>query len=118
MARCRHKIGLLSLRDCGNPVVGLCVDCNRPVCDKHMKDTDRGTVCLECFTQNLEDQEMSGEAARVYHRRTYYHSTGYYPYYYGHSLRYGDDDYRYFDAEPASNIDHDQDIDPEDFQDS
>ncbi|MFC1849820.1 hypothetical protein ACFL27_06390 [candidate division CSSED10-310 bacterium] len=118
MARCRHKIGFLSLRDCGNPVVGLCSQCNRPVCDKHQKAIEQGPVCFECYAQDMSEDEITGDMARLHHRRHYYHSTGYYPYYYGHSRRYGDDDYRYFDSDVESELGHDEDIDPEDFQDS
>ena len=124
MATCRHKVGLLSLRDCGEMAVSQCTDCNRPVCQKHRKmvtKEGKGEVlCIECYLQQVsEEKAINAGIDREYRRRSFYRSTGYRPYYYGHYRRYRHDDYDYFDRETEAEYGAAEDVmDAEDFQGS
>lgn len=133
MSNCTYRKGLISLRDCGEPAEGYCRQCNRPICRKHTKVSQKGSFCPECFVQD-EPGQVDDDTWISHHRRRLYGSSGYSPFYYGHRHRYGDDDYRYFDQEqnpgkdqketwngagiPAEAPDTDDDIDADDFQDS
>ncbi len=123
MATCRHRVGLLSLKDCGEPAVSQCTNCNRPVCQKHRKMvTGEGkddVVCVECSLEQVSEKTaLSEDMDREYHRRSFYRNTGYRPYYYGHYRSYGSDDYRSFDREADAEFDVEDQLDAEDFQDS
>lgn len=119
--KCKHKLGLLSLRDCKAPAVSKCEICGRPVCQEHQKtlliDQKDSVLCVECYLERTSEPDTS----REYQRRSLYGSTGYLPYYYGHSHQYGQDDYEYFDreAESAFAVEEADDImEADDFQDS
>ncbi|MCP4701728.1 MAG: hypothetical protein GY862_33450 [Gammaproteobacteria bacterium] len=113
MATCRHKVGLLSLRDCGKTVVSQCTNCNRSVCKKHRKIvTIKGkdeACCVECYLQQVSEEKAMDEGiGREYHRRGLYHSMG-----------YGYDDYNSFDRETEAEYGVAEDVmDAEDFQGS
>jgi len=111
------------LRDCGEAAASQCSTCNRPVCQKHRKIINvegKGEVlCVECYLQQAsEERALSADIDREYHRRRFYRSTGYRPYYYGHYRRYRHDDYEYFDREAQAEFDTEDQLDAEDFQDS
>ena len=122
MATCRHKVGLLSLRDCGEPTISKCSLCNRPVCEKHQKTVSdvEGAICVECYLQRVDrERAVHEDMGRYYHRRSMYRSSGYHPYYYGHSRHYKHDHYRDFDRAADTEYDAAEDImDVGDFQDS
>ncbi len=117
MATCKHKVGLLTLRDCKKPAVLKCKLCNRPVCQKHRKKYRLGGqihfICKECYLNEVEDEKvLQRDMDREYRRRSYYRDTGYRPYYYGHSHhRYRHDDYMYFDDHHHHHHGHDRDDD-------
>ncbi|KJR40436.1 hypothetical protein MCHI_003658 [Candidatus Magnetoovum chiemensis] len=128
MAKCKHKIGFLSLRDCRNPVNALCGLCNKPVCSKHYKVHNDNIVCFDCLvSQSSEDEIKRYGIEREYRRHQTYNDTGFFPYYFGSSMMYGNDDYRYFDANKESAKDNspsqddaeaNDSLDPDNFLDS
>jgi len=92
---CLAKVGLLFLRDCGEPVHKHCKACGRPVCKKHAEVGDDGKLlCAEC---NGAAGGMGNESSFARERNGYYDRFGYVPYYYGRSRYYSDRDYRSFD---------------------
>lgn len=117
MRTCKHKMGLLSLRRCGNEAVTQCVVCNLPICQEHMQSTDRGAYCLECYVESNPDRaDSEGRLGRIFHRRSSYHSLGYHPHHW-HARHHYDD----FDRSRQSDEDGvvgDEMIDSDDFQDS
>lgn len=131
-ATCKHKAGFLSLRDCGNPVNALCQTCNRPVCAKHYRIEEDSILCLECIaSRTTADGAAQHNVQQEYERRQTYRDSGYTPYYYGHSERYGQDDYKAFDTRPGTPVSTSggfrgsvsdaealDAINPDDFQDS
>ncbi len=136
-ATCKHKVGLLSLRDCKEPAETKCKICARPVCQKHRKkrriEEKIHFVCVECYLQAVSEKKDQDEDLGWQHRRRrYYQRSGYRPYYYGHSRRYREDDYDYFDSDfeddyedfnheseyEDAEFDADHELDEEDFQDS
>lgn len=125
MAGCKYKIGLFSLRDCGSPIAGHCVACNRPVCEKHGRELETGLTCLECMAQEHED-ESDGELSQVQLRHRVHESTGFSGYYFGHHThRYGDEEYEYFEMDGVGGFPEGDDepfseegFSAEDFEDS
>jgi hypothetical protein len=61
MSSCAVKRGIITLRDCNNPVTGTCGQCSRPICTEHTATTPTGTLCVECHARNMEPAQ-SGEA--------------------------------------------------------
>ncbi len=121
VSMCKHKVGLLSLRDCGDQAVSKCNLCNRPVCEKHQKTLSDAeeAICIECYLQRVDgERAVREDAGQYYYRRRVYHSSGYRPYYYGHSRHYKHDHYRDFDHTAEGEIETEDQLDPDDFQDS
>jgi len=119
MATCKQKIGLLTLRDCKEPVVGSCERCNRPVCAEHHKAARGQNLCVECYLQDIDEvRAASAGVQREYARRQSYRETGYQPYYYGDSPMYGDEAYEYFRRDLEAEYVANDAMDAEDFQDS
>ncbi|MBF0565549.1 MAG: hypothetical protein HQK89_09925 [Nitrospirae bacterium] len=136
MMTCKHKTGLLVLRDCGNPVVALCTECNKPVCSRHMKykDQDKDPMCPDCMAGRLTEEEAENSGlGGEYRRQSVYRNTGYAPYRYGGHSTYSSRDYGVFDyidtpqdvdtgAVNPNAVDNpnpdDSDISPSDFHDS
>lgn len=121
---CKHKLGLLSLRDCKAPAVAKCENCGRPVCQEHQKvlsiDQKDSVLCVECYLERASETDTPHDH-NEYQRHSFYRSTGYRPYYYGQSQRYGQEDYEYFDHEAETAFateEADDMMDAEDFQDS
>jgi len=135
MARCSFKKGLLNLRDCGEPAEDYCSQCNRPICRQHirqMEGAESGCLCPECAAKFV-DGKVDQEAWYATNRRRFYHNSGYFPIYFGHQQRYGDEEYRYFDpnhdnpylsdtkgmtAIDREEYDSHSSLDADDFQDS
>ena len=125
MATCRHKVGLLSLRDCGYPAGSKCSLCNRPVCGEHRKTVSdiKGALCVECYLERVDRRRAVREdenIGRYYHRSSMYNSSGYHPYYYGDSRHYKHDHY-YRDFDRTTGAEHasvEDVMDAEDFQES
>jgi len=96
---CKHKIGLLSLRDCKAPAAFKCQSCGRPVCDEHRRNLAQkraeSVLCVECYLEQAHGADTSGSYEQT--RRELYRSTSFLPLYYGSSQRYGEEDYEYFD---------------------
>ena len=103
---CKHKIGLLSLRDCKAPAEAKCQSCGRPVCEEHRRsltDKQAGSVlCVECYLEQASGVDSAG--SREYKRRELYRSVNYQPLYHGRSQRYGEEDYEYFDRGTGAGI--------------
>lgn len=123
MPKCKYKVGLLNLQDCGKEGVAACSSCNRPVCGAHSRVSAQGTLCLECYINKVPEQKgETGDPEYLAARRRsmIYHAAAFHPYYFGAGRRYGYDDYTYFDD------DYDQDgvaagkedVEPGDFQES
>lgn len=119
--KCKYKVGLLNLQDCGAENAIPCGDCGRPVCAAHYRQAQDKMVCLECFTKQMPgDKPYVGQDETIrnaFWRRSMY-SGGYRPYYYGHGVMYGNDDYEYFDQRTRTGGDEQEEIEPKDFQDS
>ena len=117
MRTCKHKMGLLSLRRCGNEAITQCVVCNLPICQEHMQSTDRGPHCLDCYVQLNPNQVDSDERlGRVHDRRSYYHGMGYHPHHWYAHHHYNDFDRSHQTDEHG--VTDDELIDSDDFQDS
>lgn len=118
---CKHKMGLLSLRDCDEPAVAKCKMCGRPVCQEHQRTVQlkkqRKVLCVECYLE-LKKQRGMQDDSYEYRRHSMYRSSGYHPYYYGSSRRFGHDHYHYFDREREPEIEAEEEMDAADFQDS
>lgn len=101
---CMAKVGLLFLRDCGSMMMNNCVACGRPVCRRHSIESGEGIVCPECAApkKNLHADPAASQSAQ---RQSYYNRYDYYPYYYGHTYFYSDNDYRTFDNEEPTHVD-------------
>ena len=82
---CQARAGLLVLRMCGEPAVGACGTCGRPLCLMHQVMGGMGMACPECAaTQgDYETNEYAREAAN---RNDYYNS-------YGEPTEFGDESY-------------------------
>ena len=130
---CKHKIGLLSLRDCKAPAAAKCQICGRPVCQEHQKNLSNeqteSILCVECYLERAGEPDTAGSFE--HQRRDLYRSTSYLPLYYGRSQRYGEEDYEYFDRETEGGfatagagkmmdemMDAEDMMNAEDFQDS
>jgi len=97
--KCKTQVGMLVLRDCGEPALGVCVTCNRPICQRHQVPTSQGVTCPDCAAQ-LPNGQSHREVQRVRYR------SGYYSYYGYHPHHFHDHDYDSFDqsrqaAKPA-----------------
>ncbi|MCP4405287.1 MAG: hypothetical protein GY801_49305 [bacterium] len=130
---CKHKIGLLSLRDCKAPTAIKCQSCGRPVCEEHhrslVQERAERVLCVECYLERTSGVDTAG--SNEYQRRELYRSTKFQPFYHGSSQRYGQEDYEYFDREAGAGfaaaaaggmmnemMDAEDMMSAEDFQDS
>ena len=122
MKACKHKLGLLSLRECREPAVVTCSQCDRPVCKEHYKQFEDENLCIECYLQRISEQEAQRNGLdQEYRRQSYYHNQGYSPYHdsYRDHTSYREEDYRAFDRPEQAEEDWlTEDIAPADFQDS
>ncbi|MDM8515440.1 hypothetical protein QUF76_04515 [Desulfobacterales bacterium HSG16] len=128
MANCKYKKGFLNLRDCKQPASGFCSSCNRPICEEHGQNLeDDSLVCLECYADQVSEDSDDTDAriSDLRARRQVFRDTGYSGYYFGHSRRYGEEDYQNFetgsdmdDQEYDDDDDYGDEIAPDDFQDS
>lgn len=82
---CQARAGLLVLRMCGEPAMGACGTCGRPLCMLHQVMGGAGMTCPECAALHggSEDNEQAREAAN---RNDYYNS-------YGEPTEFGGDTY-------------------------
>lgn len=108
MEKCRYKVGILNLRDCGADAPGLCGSCSRPVCMRHGKGVAgrEGIFCPECRLDlekgGKQGQPVDGDENLAMQRRSMYHSSGYSrPFFFGAPGVYGSDDYRAFESSAA-----------------
>jgi len=69
MPTCQYKVGFLSLKECENPVTGVCSQCNRLVCAAHTRMGDGLSTCLECYAQNPREPEETDEEAQIARER-------------------------------------------------
>ncbi len=126
MAKCKYKVGLLNLQDCGKEGVTACASCNRPICGAHSKIFEKSTLCLECYVNKVPGKDdMTGDAEyRAARRRNMIYgaagAAAFHPFYFGRSRSYGYDDYTYFDD--TTNVPRDfagkEEVEPSDFQES
>lgn len=127
MARCRHKLGLLSLRDCGIEQETNCSECGKPVCKNHYRTHEEKPFCIECYLKikkNSKDIDQDNDLQQERIRNSYYHQYAFIPFYRtGYYNDYDDDyesDYESFDSDIDDEIEYeyDDDIEIDDFQDS
>jgi hypothetical protein len=121
MGKCRFKIGLLNLRDCGNDAIYQCGECNRPICSHHFKEAAGGIkLCLECHASKLPEGAAADEDVnRLRYRNSIYHAAHYRPYYFDHGPSYGLDDYESFeDGEGTETETESEELSQSHFQDS
>src|SRR5687768_18024707 len=60
MSNCAVKRGIITLRDCRNPVTGTCSQCSRDICTEH---TTAAGICVECNVRNAEQKDRKGFSA-------------------------------------------------------
>lgn len=127
MAKCKYKVGLLNLQDCGKEGTHVCPACNRPVCGAHSRILGAEILCLECFVNKAPaDKGITGDAEYQTARRRnlIYGAAGaaaFHPFYFGRSRSYGYDDYTYFDdtyTDAGENVAGKEEVEPSDFQES
>lgn len=126
MSECKHKLGLLTLRDCGNEVEVICAKCGKPVCSEHFVVREEQRICLECVAGDPGSRRLwadeSPDMIRERERAKYYNDYGYNPGYgFGH-YHYGDNDYQDMEQPGEEEFEDfetdDIDLSDEDFQDS
>ena len=91
MSSCAVKRGIITLRDCHNPVTGTCGQCNRSICTEHMASGTVGTMCIECRGRALES-EARGPGGKTNAKKTatgqasdaWYYEDDSWPYMYRH----------------------------------
>jgi hypothetical protein len=90
MNDCQCKSGFFSLRDCGQPAVGMCSECKRAMCQQHGSATSTYTQCRDCWARNDQDTDgaqYDGNKAYndnwAYSYRHRYYGNGYSPVYTG-----------------------------------
>ncbi len=54
MSGCAQKSGFLTLFSCGDPVVGMCVKCGKPVCAVHLQAASN---CPDCAALGFSDSD-------------------------------------------------------------
>ncbi len=123
MPKCKYKVGLLNLQDCGKEGVTVCASCNRPVCGAHSKIFEKSTLCMECFVNKVPDKDdkaVDDESRAARRRNLIYGAAAFHPYYFGTGRRYAHDDYTYFDDTYDSTRDAvgKEEVEPSDFQES
>jgi hypothetical protein len=115
MSGCECKTGFFALRDCGEPVVGRCGECQRAMCARHAAPDSGFTMCLDCQSrsqQNVNENHERYDDQWAHSYRHRYYTLGYTPLYTGHrSTTYYDQyDTRSFDQTQAGAADlHDDD---------
>ena len=128
MAKCKHKMGLLSLRTCGLEAATRCQQCNIAICHEHMVLAGDAGLCFECAAEARHDPKEGHDGLRqVYRRRSYYDAYGYNPFWYHHHYssfdqNVQDEAIHGFDQSVQDDASHDsasdEVIDANDFQDS
>ena len=101
---CQCKTGFFALRDCGEPVVGQCTECQRAMCARHSAPDSGLTKCLDCqgrSQQGVANDDYDDQWAHGYRHR--YYAAGYTPIYTGHRSHtyYDQYDTRSFDQTQA-----------------
>jgi hypothetical protein len=91
---CKAKKGLLVLRDCGEPVIGVCSGCHIGICQKHQVIAFNNQVlCPDCAAKD-QNMKPAGYVGRSRRRDRYYSHYGYTPWFYYHDHdHYRDHDY-------------------------
>ena len=120
MKTCTHKIGFLSLKACGNSAHVVCSTCNKPVCQHHSKMVNDTPLCLDCYAENISEDQAATEGGRttVWRRRRIYRHIGYIPPTYGQISHYSENDYQDFDSREDMTIGDEDQLELADFQDS
>lgn len=75
---CQARMGLLVLRECGDPSTGVCGHCGKALCAAHLV----GTSCPECAVAQGED--ATGPTAQEAASRNAYYQ------HYGQAPQFGD----------------------------
>ena len=75
---CQARMGLLVLRDCGDPATGFCGQCGKAICAAHQT----GTSCPECAVAQGQDAS-DPNAQQAASRNAYYQQ-------YGQAPQFGD----------------------------
>jgi len=123
MPGCKHKLGLLTLRNCNEPVEVKCPECGKEVCMKHSRLLNGVNVCIECYQKGVGNLKSTHDEAvrRSYSRNRYYSRSSYSPFYYWSGRYYDRDDYETFENDDVGyeegNYEND-DLDDDYFLDS
>jgi hypothetical protein len=95
VSRCRETAGILFKHRCNAPIIGNCVQCQKPVCATHGKPHGYGVICVSCLRNEVADPYKRGSYA-------YLRDDPYFFWYYREdswfSDPYGAEDYALFDA--------------------
>lgn len=94
--RCRETSGILFNHPCEREAKYNCAQCNKPVCDRHMRYVADKPTCISCVRAGLKsDRTGRGRASGGYEDDPYF-----FYYYYGSSGDggYDDGDFELFDG--------------------
>jgi hypothetical protein len=91
MIDCQCKSGFFSLRDCGQPSLAVCSECQRAMCHEHSAAESTFTQCRDCWARahQLSDADARRQRDRdyddnwAYSYRDRYYATSYQPVYTG-----------------------------------
>ncbi len=86
MSSCTVRRGFLTLRECGELAVAVCIGCGRPMCVEHLVGDGAGPLCVECSASQSSSDDSSADSDcgtsdtwSYGYREDYYRETGYRP---------------------------------------
>ncbi|MEM1033132.1 MAG: hypothetical protein AAF928_18655 [Myxococcota bacterium] len=95
MSRCRETAGILFPKKCGEPAVGACSQCKKPICKTHSRDYWQSIACVSCLRGLIEGQPQQKQS------QAHLRDDPYFYWYYvdtpWNEEAYGASDYRLFD---------------------
>jgi hypothetical protein len=92
--KCQVKIGIFSLRECGNTPQESCANCNIFICPSHIRITESNVLCPECEiklypnSKNIQNYNNFNNGQEVeydnrwyfYNRSSFYNTSDYVPF--------------------------------------
>lgn len=116
MNECAAQRGFLMFRNCGNPAIGGCSSCGRPMCSEHLAASTGFTTCLDCVARRPGEEWTNADGREwAYGFRHQYYSafSQYRPIGLDASDPYYDDyDVRSFDSRAKHAVDLDDEREP------
>lgn len=97
--RCQERSGVLFNHDCDQPATQTCSLCQKPTCDRHLREFQDKPACTSCVRKGLQAHRERGQQLSG----SYADDPYFYFFYSGSSWTrdpYDADDYDLFDAAP------------------